>query len=301
MSRLLTNKVVVITGAGRGLGWGLARGFAQAGAYVCIVDVNEAELRQSYADVKADGGHNVMSLVADVCDLAAMERVVTETVARWGRLDAMINNAAIFPLISFDETSPAMWQEIIDVNLAGVYHGVKAVWNQMKQQGGGHCLAIASGASVRGFVNEVAYCAAKHAIEGFTKALAMEAEPYNIAVNTMGPGKLIKPTSITRAEAAKMPPEEQARWLDPIELAPAFAWLISQPPARFTGLRFDAGPLADAIAADGYDFEFAPEKVTLYVPDFVERLEQRKNWTQRSNNDKTTSKPAQNQKGDMEK
>jgi NAD(P)-dependent dehydrogenase (short-subunit alcohol dehydrogenase family) len=279
MSGMLEGTVALITGAGRGLGWGIARGFAQAGARVSIIDVNEEELHQSTTDIKLYSD-DVLALIADVRDLAAMENAVTQTVERWGRLDAIINNAAIMPLVSFEETTPALWQEIIDVNLTGVYNGVKAAWHQMKRQGGGHCIAIASGASVRGFVNEVAYCAGKHALEGFTRALAMEAEPHNIAINTMGPGKLIKPTSITRAEATQMAAEQRAKWADPIESAPGFIWLISQHPARFTGLRFDAGPIADAVAAEGYGFEFAPEKVTSYPSDFVDRLQQRENWTQ---------------------
>ncbi|MBV7339428.1 SDR family oxidoreductase [Chloroflexi bacterium TSY] len=206
-----------------------------------------------------------------------MQGAVDETVQQWGQLDLMINNAAIMPLVSFSETTPALWRAIIDINLTGVYNGVKAVWPQMVKQGGGHCVAIASDASVRGFVDEVAYCTAKHGLEGFTKALALEAAPYNIGVNTMGPGKRIKPTSISREEAAEMIQEQSVEWADPVALAPAFAWLALQPPIQYTGLRFDAGPLADTIAVEGYDFEFASEKVTLYVDDFRARQMDRKN------------------------
>jgi hypothetical protein len=95
----------------------------------------------------------------------------------------------------------------------------------------------------------------------------------------MGPGKLIKPTSISRVEADQAEPERRAVWTDPLTLAPAFVWLALQPPARYTGLRFDAGPLADTIAAEGYDFAFAPAKVTRYVEDFVARCEERARWT----------------------
>jgi len=75
----------------------------------------------------------------------------------------------------------------------------------------------------------------------------------------------------TRAELARLPEAERAAWADPIELGKAFVWLAGQPPDRFSGLRFDAGPIADTIAAEGYDFAFAPEKVTLYTDDFVTR------------------------------
>jgi NAD(P)-dependent dehydrogenase (short-subunit alcohol dehydrogenase family) len=278
VQELLNDRVVLITGAGRGFGAGIARGMARAGARVCITDINEEELAQSAADLKGER-REVLPLLADVGDLRQMEDAVAQTVALWGRLDVIVNNAAAMPLVPFRETSGDLWDMIIRVNLTGVFNGVKAAWLQMEKQGGGHCMAIASGASMRGFVNEVAYCAAKHGLAGFTKALAMEAEASNIAMNTVGPGKLIKPTNITRAEAAAMSPEQRAGWVDPIELAPAFIWLALQPPQRFTGMRFDAGPLADTIAAEGYDFDFAPEKATLYVDEFNTRTAQRREWT----------------------
>jgi NAD(P)-dependent dehydrogenase (short-subunit alcohol dehydrogenase family) len=117
----------------------------------------------------------------------------------------------------------------------------------------------------------VIYCTAKHGQEGFIKALTLEAAPDKIAINTIGPGKPIKTTRLTRAELAALPPETTAAWADPAELGRAFAWLASQPPERFSGLRFDAGPIVDTIAREGADFVFSPEKVTLYPDDFVAR------------------------------
>jgi NAD(P)-dependent dehydrogenase (short-subunit alcohol dehydrogenase family) len=125
---------------------------------------------------------------------------------------------------------------------------------------------------VRGYKDEVAYCTAKHAQEGFMKALALEATPFHIAINSVGPGRTIKPTRLTWAEMDAMPEEEKAGWADPVELGEAFVWLASQSPDRFSGLRFDAGPMVDAIKAEGFEFDFAPEKVTLYVEDFLARL-----------------------------
>ena len=267
---MLAGKVAWVTGAGRGFGAGIAQGLALAGARVGICDVNAAELAVT-ADAIAAGGGEAWVQVVDVTDFQAMQAMADGLVARWGRLDVVVNNAAIMPLVPFAEHTPAFWQKMIAVNLNGVYHGVRAAWPHLIAGGGGHCIAIASGASVRGFRDEVAYCTAKHAIEGFTKALALEALPLNIAVNTMGPGKRIKPTSITRAEEDALTAEERRGWVDPLQLAPAFVWLASQPPARFTGLRFDAGPLADTLAQEGYDFAFAPAKATLYVDDFVQR------------------------------
>ena len=157
------------------------------------------------------------------------------------------------------------------LGLGGLYNATRAVWDLMKAQGGGHIMGIASGSSVRGYKDEVAYCTTKHAQEGFMKALALESAPFNIAVNSVGPAPAIKPTRVTWAELDAMPKTEKAGWADPVELGQAFVWLASQPPARFSGLRFDAGPIVDTIRAEGFDFDFAPEKVTLYVDDFVYR------------------------------
>jgi NAD(P)-dependent dehydrogenase (short-subunit alcohol dehydrogenase family) len=278
MDRKLTGRVAFVTGGGRGFGAGIAQGFARAGARVCVTDIDEGELALSHQELAAIGGE-VLTLKVDVADCAQMMAAVEQVVARWGRLDVLVSNAATMPLVPFAATTPELWDLILGVNLTGIFNGVRAAWPHLVRQGGGHCIAIASGASVRGFVNEVAYCAAKHGLEGFTKALAMEAEPYNIAVNTMGPGKRIKPTSVTRAQAKTVDPVERAAWVDPLALAPAFVWLASQPPQRFTGLRFDAGPLADTIAAEGLDFAFSPEKVTIYPEDLAERLARRQEWT----------------------
>ncbi|MEM7112112.1 MAG: SDR family oxidoreductase [Chloroflexota bacterium] len=267
---ILKDKVVLVTGAGRGLGAGVARACGQAGAYVYATDIDEVELAQTLADMARDGSTGEAHHL-DVADLVAFQTLVEEIVANHNRLDALIHCAAIMPQIPFAETTTVLWQRELNINLGGFVHGTQLVWEQMKQQGGGHLVAVASGASVRGYADEVMYCAGKHALEGFVKALAFEAAPYNIGVNTIGPGKLIKPTGITRAELAQMSDEEKAKWIDPTTLSEAFVWLVAQPPQRFSGLRLDAGPIIDTIAAEGYDFAFAPEKVTLYVDDLASR------------------------------
>ena len=282
MDKILAGQVALVTGAGRGFGAGIARGLARAGAHVTIVDINAAELAETAQEILNDSlaeQSEVLTQVADVSDFGQMEAAVSQTVSRWGRLDIVVNNAATMPLVSFADSDPSFWRKMLDVNLTGVYNGVKSAWPHLIRQGGGHCIAIASGASVRGFVNEVAYCAAKHGIEGFTKALAMEAEPHKIAINTMGPGKLIKPTEISREGEVTVDPAVREKWVDPVDLASAFVWLSAQPPSRFTGLRFDAGPIADTVAAEGYDFDFTPEKVTLYVDDFIARQNERSVWS----------------------
>ena len=275
---LLDDRVAWVTGAGRGFGAGIAHGLVLAGAKVCLTDIDIGELSTTVDEIGAKSDQTFVQL-ADVSDSNEMKLAADAIVDKWGRLDVVICNAATMPLVPFADHTPEFWRKMIDVNLSGVYHAVWAAWPHLMRQGGGHCVAIASGASVGGFVNEIAYCTAKHGIEGFAKALAMEAEPVNIAVNTMGPGGVIKPTEITRAQAKQMTQLERSRWLDPLSLSPAFVWLVTQPPARFSGLRFDAGRLAATISAEGYKFLFTPEKATSYVDDMKLRIDQRRLWT----------------------
>jgi NAD(P)-dependent dehydrogenase (short-subunit alcohol dehydrogenase family) len=267
---LLQGKVALITGAGRGFGWGIARALGRAGARVCATDINAEELALTADDIASDGAE-ALAIELDASDRAAFAAAVARVVARWGRLDVIVHSAIFMPLIRFEQTEPELWWRQIEVSLGGLYNATRSAWDVMQAQGGGHIIGIASGSSVRGYKDEVAYCTAKHAQEGFVKALALEALPNRIALNTIGPGKPIKTTRVTRAELAGLPEAERTAWADPIELGKAFVWLAAQPPDRFSGLRFDAGPIADTIAAEGYDFIFAPEKVTLYADDFVAR------------------------------
>jgi NAD(P)-dependent dehydrogenase (short-subunit alcohol dehydrogenase family) len=269
---LLKNKVAVVTGSGRGIGWGIARALGRAGAKVCISDINDDELARAARDVGSDGAE-FMSLHLDVADLHAFQNAIQKIVERWGRLDVLVHNAIYMPLITFDETTPESWQQQIDVGLGGLFNGTYAVWEVMKHQGGGHIIGIASGSSFRGYKKEIAYCTIKHGLEGFFKSLSLEARQYNIALNTIGPGIRVKPTRITWAEYDQTRAEIKATWADPIELGKAWVWLAAQPPSRFSGYRFDAANLVKTITEEGYDFEFTPEKVTRYPDDFRARQE----------------------------
>jgi NAD(P)-dependent dehydrogenase (short-subunit alcohol dehydrogenase family) len=267
---LQTDGVVLVTGAARGLGWGIARAFGIAGARVCVTDINDEELARCARGLSADGTEFEIRR-SDVSDLADCESVVKKVVDRWGRLDVVVHNAIYMPLVTFDATTPEEWSRQIDVGIGGLFNCTYAAWDQMKAQGGGHIIGVASGSSVRGYKEEVAYCTVKHGIEGFVKALSLEAKPHNIAVNTIGPGARIKPTRITWAEHDAAPEEVRASWADPVELGKAWVWLAAQRPNRFSGYRFDAAKIVETIAREGENFEFAVEKVTLYPDDFRAR------------------------------
>lgn len=271
------DQVVLVTGGGRGLGWGIARAFGLAGWKVCVTDINEDELDQTARDLETDGS-DFVTAISDAADREACRRLVAETVDRWGRLDAVVHNAVYMPLVTFDDTTPDEWDRQLDVGLGGMFNLTHAVWEQMKAQGRGHIIGVASGSSFRGFKEEIAYCTIKHGVEGFVKALSLEAADFNIALNTIGPGAPIKPTRMTRAELEQLPEEEKAEWADPLELGRAWVWLASQPPSRINGYRLDAGPIVETLDREGDDFEFAPGKVTMYPDDFLARREWYENY-----------------------
>jgi NAD(P)-dependent dehydrogenase (short-subunit alcohol dehydrogenase family) len=263
--------VALVTGAGRGLGWGIALAFARAGARVCAIDLNEADLQRAARDIDAEGGE-AFAAQLDVADREGFARLADDVVARWGRIDVLVHSAIYMPLVRFEDLDADDWRRQFDVGLGGLFNGVKAVWEPMVRQRHGHVIGIASGSSLRGYPEEVAYCAIKHAQEGMVKALALEAQEHGIALNTMGPGAPIKTTRLTWDELAALPAERHAAWADPAELGRAFVWLAAQPPARYSGLRFDAGPIVATLDREGEHFAFAAEKVTLYPDDLRERM-----------------------------
>jgi len=270
--RLPSGCVALVTGAARGLGWGIARAFGLAGARVGVTDVHEGELDRCARDLAADGT-DFLSFRSDVADLSQCQEAVERIVQRWGRIDVVVHNAIYMPLITFEATTPAEWSRQIDVGLGGLFNCAHAVWPRMKAQGGGHIIGIASGSSIRGYREEIAYCTVKHGVEGFVKALSLEGRPHNIALNTIGPGAPIKPTRLTWAEYDRTAAELRARWADPVTLGQAWVWLAAQPPGRYSGYRFDASRLVETIAREGQEFEFTVDKVSQYPDDFRARQE----------------------------
>ena len=271
MMEQMNKKVALITGAGRGLGGGIARALGKAGFRVCLTDVNLEEMNETANTIRKDGSE-VFVQYLDVRDYKAFCVLVDAVVEKWQRIDVFVHAGAVMPMKRFDETTiDDLWVEL-DVNLGGLINGSKAVWEIMKQQNQGHIIGIASGASFRGHIDEVMYCTAKHAQEGFVKSLAMEAKDFNIAVNTVGPGKTLKPTSMSLNEASKLPLETTSNWTDPSILGNGFVWLLRQG-TKFTGLRFDAGPIIDSIDSEGWEFAFSAQKVTSRPKEFCETLD----------------------------
>src|SRR5262245_27473870 len=125
---LLEGKVALVTGAGRGLGWGIARALGRAGARVCIGDITDDELARSAVDLRSDGSEAV-PLHLDVSNLAEFQSVVDQVMAQWGRLDVVIQNATFMPLLPFEDQSPEIWWRQLEVSLGGMYNAVRSSWS----------------------------------------------------------------------------------------------------------------------------------------------------------------------------
>jgi len=191
----MQNKVIVITGAAMGLGLATAKALASKGAKLVLVDYNEAEL-QAAGKALADEfpGVEIFSICADVADEAAVKRYVERSVEKFGRIDGFYNNAGIegrqAPLAEYDL---GVFEKVIDVNLMGVYYGLRHVLPVMQKQNYGRVVNAASVAGIRGVLKQMPYVASKHAVAGMTKNAALEYGQFGVLTNAIAPGAIVTP------------------------------------------------------------------------------------------------------------
>jgi 3-oxoacyl-[acyl-carrier protein] reductase len=192
---ILENRVAIITGARLGIGRALALGFAGEGAHIVINDIqNEGASKEVIAQIRSKG-RKALHARGDVALEEDVKRVVSATLDAFGRIDILVNNAGLRTIVYLGvENCPVLdmevkdWDRIIAVNLRGPFLMSKAVLPQMIKQKQGSIINISSGAGRDGVPGKSAYCASKHGLEGFTKALAGEVRSFNIRVNALSPG-----------------------------------------------------------------------------------------------------------------
>jgi len=188
----LENKVALITGGARGMGAVEARLFAQEGAWVVIGDLLEQEGRRVEAEINEGGGH-CLFIRLDVTSEANWQRAVQATVSRFGRLDILVNNAGIYRTERVEETSAALWDQVMEINAKGVFLGTKHAIPEMRRAGGGSIINISSVAGLVGNHLSAAYTASKGAVRLFTKAAAIQYAKDGIRVNSIHPGTIETP------------------------------------------------------------------------------------------------------------
>ena len=234
-----TDQVAMVTGAGGGIGEASAKLLAEEGANVVVTDVIVDRDRVA-EEIEADGG-TAMSLELDVTDADQAQAVVDEVVDEWGRIDVLVNNAGIFPTADLFEMSVEEWQQVIDVNLNGVFNCTSAVLPVMRDQAFGRIVNISSAAGGHvGWAGNLShYAASKGGVVGFTRSAAIALGPEDITMNAVIPGM------IDTGAAEDVSSEEQiqaavnmtpvGRQGTPRELASAVAYLSSDLAAFVTG------------------------------------------------------------------
>ena len=244
----LTGQVAIVTGASRGIGKGLALGLARAGAaVVCAArTVREAPdglpgtIHATVAEIEAEGG----SALAVRCDIGIVSDVgamVEATMARFGRLDVLVNNAMAPTRGLFDETTLDMWDESMTTNVRSLFTTAKAVVPHMAAAGGGSIVNMSSGAadhaSSAGLPPGFAvYSVAKAALERFSTSMAVELTPRGIAINALRPGAV--KTEMATKELGE--DYDWSGWSTPEAVVPAVTWLAAQRGGDFTGQVVDS-------------------------------------------------------------
>jgi NAD(P)-dependent dehydrogenase (short-subunit alcohol dehydrogenase family) len=240
------NKVVLITGAARGLGFEYARFLGEAGAHIVAGDIADCA-----AAVEA-AGNDAIGVTLDVADIASADSMVELAMERFGRVDALINNAALYGSLCggrFNQIAEADWDATMAVNVKGIWNCCKAVVPAMRQSGGGSIINIASLAATYGMPFALHYTTSKAAVIGLTRGLARELGRDNIRVNAIAPSavmtegtaeffgeKLDRGLDVIRAQ------QTIQRTLEPADLTGTVAWLISDGSCFVTG---------QTIAVDG--------------------------------------------------
>mgnify|MGYP001443563351 FL=1 len=233
----LQDKVAIITGAGRGIGQATAVKFATEGAKVVVCDLNQGWIEETVKLCKETRG-DAFGHVADVRDISSLERMVAATVAKWGRVDCLVNNAGIVADAQLKNMTEDQFDSVIEINLKGVFNCTKAVVNTMLAQQSGVILNASSIVGLSGNFGQTNYAAAKFGVIGMVKTWARELGRKGIRANAVCPGFIATtilstiPDRVLRALEEKVPMGRLGR---PEEVANTFAWLASDEASYING------------------------------------------------------------------
>lgn len=235
----LTGQVALITGASRGIGYDLARALAHAGAKVVVGARDMDALGTLVRQIEGQGGQaHAVSL--DMRDLAQITAAVTEAVQRFGRIDILVNNAGIGYNHDAVDVTEADWDEMMDVNLKGLFFMCQAAGRQMIAQNYGRIINMSSQAGQVGILRHVVYCASKGGVNQLTKVLALEWAPHNVTVNAVGPTFIRTPGTAERLDTPAFAADVLSRLPvgrvgDTMDVAGAVIYLASPAADMVTG------------------------------------------------------------------
>jgi 3-oxoacyl-[acyl-carrier protein] reductase len=234
MTDLLADKTVLVTAAaGTGIGFATAKRAVEEGARVAITDIHERRLRESADEL---GAH---AILADVTSEDDVQRAVSETVATFGRLDVLVNNAGLGGTAQLVEMTDEQWAKVLDVTLTGTMRMTRAGLRQMYSQGSGAVVNNASVVGWRAQSGQSHYAAAKAGVMALTRCAAMEAAPFNVRVNAVAPSLAMHPhlAKVTTDEllAELTTKEAFQRAAEPVEVANVIVFLASDLASYMTG------------------------------------------------------------------
>lgn len=231
----LDNKIAIVTGAGQGIGRAIAHKLAAEGATVIVTDLNEATAKDTAAAI----GSGAIGLRTDVTDRDSVNATVDQVMARFGRIDVLVNNAGWDKGERFLDSEPETWDRVMQINLYGVFNTLKKVLPIMALQGGGRVVNLGSDAGRVGSSGEAVYSAAKGGVIAFTKAMAREMARDGVNVNCVCPGPTDTPLFASmggeKLREALIKAVPFRRLGDPADIANAVAFLASDEASYITG------------------------------------------------------------------
>ena len=236
----LYDKVALVTGSARGLGWEIIQAFAQEGARVAICDLSQSDVDGAAARLELPP-EKVLAVKADVTSERDVTDLLSRTIEKFKRLDVLVNNAGFAwprggPVnLELAETPLDVWLKILDTNLTGTFLCSREALKIMRPQGGGSIINISSPQGKKGKLLRGPYCAAKFGVEGLTQVLALENVAYNIKVNCLDPGGIVATEAIR-----KIPGNRGLEMLSPEIVRPCAVYLASDESLGITGRSYVA-------------------------------------------------------------
>lgn len=245
---LLKDKVAIVTGGSRGIGYAIVKGFLQEGAQVVLCASRQETAEKAVASLKEENaGWKVEGIWPDLTDYEQVKAAFDKVAASYGRIDILVNNAGVSAKEPFTSYTEEMFSQTMDLNLKAVFNCSRAVVDGMKEQGSGCILNTSSIVSITGQPSGIAYPTSKFAVNGFTLSLARELGPSGIRVNAVAPG-------VTNTDMMRAVPKQ---YIDPLvksiplrrigepeEVANAFVFLASDKASYITGVVLSVDGLA---------------------------------------------------------